>query len=168
MRIFTRNGVLILVMLWTIGCVDRSVVPREKEKEVSVCEIAQILNTCPSWSDFDGENVEVTTRIIDCLERLSPYDLDSLREAVEQYLTRTKDSNGRSPMKVACRLYVLNRFLFNVPNTFPEDCWTYSGWVGVPRQDGQVDLMWPLSFDREYNIRLTGRFRGYSGSPYQR
>jgi hypothetical protein len=64
------------------------------------------------------------------------------------------------------RLYVLSRYIFNVPERAKFDSPTFGGWMGVPHNSEEINLLWPLSYDQQGNLALTGQFGGYMGDDY--
>lgn len=65
------------------------------------------------------------------------------------------------------RLLILNKFLFKLPEWLPEhSCPRFGGWLNIPERDGQINILWPFSRDKNGNMMLTHRFSGYLGEAY--
>lgn len=125
------------------------------------------LERMPPWSRITATNSDPDSRvkILSELEVVNRQDTQDLRQAVNLYWTREVISKPSDELEAASRLFVLNRYVFNVPEWIPQGSKGYGVWKGVPVQDGNINLMWPLSL-REGHIDLLGNYAGYWGPPY--
>jgi len=96
------------------------------------------------------------------LDALSRYDTPSLREAFAEYLSESTDQMAHEQ-----QLFLANRYLFNVPEWVNEErSLGFGGWLGIPREDKRVNLLWPLHRDSSGRLQLLGRSIGYLGPPF--
>ena len=65
------------------------------------------------------------------------------------------------------RVFLLNRYLFQVPEISPIDGHLFGGWAGTPVENGMVNRLWPFSYDGQNRLQLVGEFEGYYGPPYR-
>ena len=133
--------------------------------EQLVREVIKLLDDCPAWSDLIDDDRLTQKAILECYSKISKYDLTIIRMSIVKYFNDKRRANSYS---VACmsRLYILNRYIFNVPTSALLDRRTFGGWGGVPWNGHEINWLWPLSFDSKGNIELTGRFKGYNGHDY--
>jgi hypothetical protein len=130
-----------------------------------VDEICRTLDDCIPWSQINANDVNSRNKVMDCMEKLSGYDLDILQKAVEKYVLNKEKLNSYDEDSMS-RLYVLNRYIFNVPAKKTEGIPGFWGLFGDANNSGGVDGLWPLSFDDKGHLALTGTFGGYLGEPF--
>jgi len=167
------------------GCSDDasrvpSTAPTTESDEHEVAQIVALLRSMPDWTGLPlfEERQEERNQIEAIMYKMGRYDLDTIRAAVEKY-DRESNATGAARIAAEGRLFVLNRFLFNLPRTVRLDsphsrnfggCWFGELVVakpGSPEASDQLVLRWPWSEDQAGNWRLTGRCMGFSGPPYQ-
>lgn len=120
--------------------------------------VATILESSPAWSQADADR----TKILACLQRLSDYESPFLRAGMKKVVAgriSKKEYDGATMSK----LFVLNRFLFAVPEKEKFAGPFFGGFQGVPYDQHEMNVMWPLSHAKDGQVQLTGRFSGYSG-----
>lgn len=164
--------VLSLASCFGVETKERKVPPSESNTKgkaltgkPAIEDIANLLEASPAWSNILANDNQSQKIVIEYLERISQYDLAIIRVAIEQYINHkmATKSYGVSSMS---RLYVLNRYLFDLPTDYPFDRSTFGGWIGVPEGNGRINLLWPFSYDSQGQLVLTGRFGGYNGHDY--
>jgi hypothetical protein len=123
--------------------------------------ILNMFERCPLWLElrrtqpydfysYSGEDERKAVEIVRTMSELSQYSTDVLREAVRRWISEA------SPDNIDLRnskVYVLNRYLFDVPRhgkTIPQ-------YPSDPPGRSSISPMWPLDLDKEGNIVLTGR-----------
>jgi hypothetical protein len=127
--------------------------------------VVKILEQMPDWTTFSLNKTHARERaaIEEGVRRVANYDLDTIRTAMAIY--DTADAPGAMG-----KLFVLNRYLFNlpeeVPTRSPHSQAFGGGWLGQPAKEDAVSLRWPWSIDAEGTWRLTGQFGGFMGPPY--
>jgi hypothetical protein len=129
-----------------------------------ISEVVARLDAMPSWYAVDPNTPETRTAIKNKCEAIRVhYSHSIIREAIVRVL-RTADPTTETAM--ASKVFVLNRFLFEVPED--ADAATirhFGGWVGVPVKNGRVDMLWPWCQDSN-GLELKGSFQGYFGEGY--
>jgi hypothetical protein len=88
-----------------------------------------------------------------------------LRVGIGKFVTNCRAEKNYDAGNLS-KLFVLNRPLIAVP---PRENFSgpfFGGWEGVPQDNQEMNMMWPLSLEKDGNLRLTGVFSGYSGRPY--
>ena len=103
--------------------------------------------------------------ILDSCEKISRYKLGVIRKAIEKY-QKDLSLSGSYNVDSMSGLYVLNRYLFNVPDNAPLGNGTFGGWGGVPETDKGINWLWPLSIDADNHFDIIGTYHGYGGQPY--
>ena len=90
-----------------------------------------------------------------------------LRKAIERFIGERRCANKYSVDDMS-KLFVLNRSIFKVPSQskLPEARF-FGGWIGVPRGEKGVDLLWPLTIRSGGKLELIGDFGGYYGDDFQ-
>jgi hypothetical protein len=129
--------------------------------------VMKAIAECPSWPYSDEEiTPHLQQELRGCARRLSAYDLDLLRLAFSQYADVDSD-----------KLYVLARYLFDVPSGTHDDVPMFASFAGSRRglrgnleppavsYQGYVPL-WPLGFNMNGDLVLLEQQGLYSGPPY--
>jgi hypothetical protein len=133
-------------------------------RDTKVSRIANELAKLPAWSQLDIDDKSDVETLLKSLVQFEQIDEPILRESISAFLKglpRSYDTNELS------KVYVLNRYYFNVPSEAPAtDAKFFGGWAGVPINEEHVNLCWPLEFDSESKPRVIGYFRGYFGDVY--
>src|SRR5690348_14361681 len=80
-------------------------------RESAAARALSDLKRCPAWFSTKPDDAEGRARILTCLERLSKCETPVLREAVRRYVAQEREFGPDAWSKV----YVLNRYIFNVP-----------------------------------------------------
>jgi hypothetical protein len=126
-------------------------------------KIISQIHSCPSWSDIErGGIMKVESRLMDSLAKVSENDIAMIREAI-----RILFSNPQQDTAMWAKVFILNRYLFQVPEESPIDDKLFGGWAGVQVNNGKVNRLWPLSHEVEGRLRIVGEFEGYFGNGYQ-
>ena len=131
----------------------------------TVNSVVKMIGACPAWSDLRASDILSRKASLACLERISHNDPDVIRKSMERYISNKRRRNAYDVSSMS-RLYVLNRYVFNVPEKAKFDRPTFGGWMGVPHNSEEINLLWPLSYDQEGKLALTGQFGGYLGDDY--
>lgn len=140
---------------------------RRKEKEVK--EIVMLLEQCPDWQTVGADDARTRKQIMACVEKISQYPLESIREAMEEYITEL-DESGEPSIRVG-KLCVVNKYVFNVPQGVPRGAGRlFGGWLTadmVSNADREYDdMLWPLSVGPVGDLVLSGVPLAYNGPPY--
>jgi len=120
------------------------------------------IKSCPAWTDYDENDVKKKEdQIFQSLNKIAENDIGQIRESVRSLLA-VKDQDT----SIDAQIFLLNRFLFQVPERSAIDGRLFGGWVGPTIHDGMLNRLWPFSYDSHNNLRLTGSFQGYFGPRY--
>ena len=136
-----------------------------QQVEPSPSTVAREIESCFPWSELRESDDEARKQIMTCFGKIASYDLVMIRLAIEKYVS-TKRSQKAFNVAAMSRLYVLNRYLFNVPEKARFEKGTFGGWMGVPADSESINLLWPFTIDEAGTLTLTGQFHGYMGDDY--
>ena len=132
------------------------------QRESSSEALAKKIQACPAWSEEDIKKMEVKIKIQSCLTEIAEHDITLIREALSKLLSDDDVSTA-----TLSRVFLLNRFLFEVPESSSLDYKIFGGWVGIPIDAGKINRLWPISRDAKGNLIIVGEFGGYFGHRYQ-
>jgi hypothetical protein len=123
------------------------------------------------FGDRDPSEAEIEAQIESIAHLISTYDVRQIRAGFSIYMKRHGKRGDPEGFSTDTKLFVLTKYLFNLPEILPRDAWRGRGfegiWVGLPRSDKGVSIRWPWSEDVNGEWHLTGRFLGYFGPPYE-
>src|SRR5262249_55725407 len=124
--------------------------------------VSQILD-CPVWNEYDENDLKKKeSQIMKCLAKVADNDIVLIRSAVDLVFKKhDRDSS------VDAQVFLLNWYLFQVPEKSPIEDVLFGGWVGREVSQGKVNRLWPFSYDIQGGLRLTGSFQGYFGNGYR-
>lgn len=162
---------LLFYVAFVLLCADRMIMGQSSnkidrgnhEKEYSDIDIisSQILS-CPPWDEIEkGYIKKVESKILKDLSIIAENDIDKIRQALV-YLFKKYPRNTA----LWSRVFLLNRYIFLVPEQSPVDDKLFGGWVGTPVKNDMVNRLWPFSYDSQGKLMLVGEFEGYLGPPY--
>lgn len=124
------------------------------------------LGSMPAWSEIGSSNV-ARRAIEQTMAKLEQSGLETLRAAVKLYVDWADEQPGGPSVAEMSRLFVLNRYIFNVPESAPlGSVRLFGGWRGVTTKPGILNPLWPWKIVQGKK-RLRGQFLGYSGDVYQ-
>lgn len=131
-------------------------------------KVLMLIQSCPDWGSVPKDDLASRQKILASLREIAGYDVTVIRKAYQKYIYNAKQKNLDDFSNLG-RLYVLNRYLFNVPNLVPsEKIISFGGRIyGDPSFDLKTSWLWPLSFDASNNLLLTGTFSLYLGTTYR-
>ncbi|MDX2033499.1 MAG: hypothetical protein SF339_22675 [Blastocatellia bacterium] len=165
-RKFVKFGVFIILAAQGSGLLLGQELRASSNDKISmdgdVQKIASQIASCPAWDRIESENVAVRKKIEKCLEAISRNDIVLIRQAIALLFEK-------NPLDSALwsRVFLLNRYLFAVPEKSPIDGSLFGGWAGVIVENGRVNRLWPFSIDAQNKITLIGDFEGYYGDAYK-
>lgn len=166
---------------------------QNNQEERAINRVFELLEACSSWGDIVTASKEDKDRAMSYLTRISSQDPLIVRQAIKKYLginskeshsiennslsvkealDRYKSSEGiasynlSQPSPDVSRIFLLNRFMFNVPSEVMMPVPVFGGWEGVPHRDGKINLLWPFSIAADGSIELTGKPIMYVGQRY--
>ncbi len=150
---------------------EASVRSADEKIDEKVGEVVRILTDMPDWSALGVSDEYAVERrqIEEAVRRIAAYDLDTIRAAEQLY-------RSSPPMWLggAAKLFVLNKFIFSLPQTVRRASphfRLFGGWMGGPisgdpydpRDTDEMDMRWPWEADASGEWRLVGRFSGFMG-----
>ena len=138
----------------------------DQPNQASADTVAREIELCPPWDELNKGDDATRGQIMKCLEQIANYDLAVIRQAMEKYMS-IKRSQKALDVTAMSRLYVLNRYVFNVPEKASFERSTFGGWMGVPHDSQWINLLWPFSVDEKGKLTLTGQPSGYLGDEYK-
>ena len=135
-----------------------------KPKEIQT--IVNLLSQCPEWNGQTVSNSQTNAQVMEQLAKISKFNLIQIREAIEYYAEESKkfDFSYRERMG---SVFLLNRYLFNIPPGLQKYKKYFWGVTGAPSNDGEVDWLWPFTKDSKGALLLTGFPIFFRGTEYQ-
>jgi hypothetical protein len=124
--------------------------------------IIVLIRTCPDWAEVEPGDQISKDQILGSLINISNYDWRLIRRAIVKLI-----NDHPSDTSLWNRFFLLNRFLFDVPEKREHNNQLFGGLAGVPIENGVINWLWPFSYDANGDIQLAGEFEGYSRDPYQ-
>ncbi|MGC4043614.1 MAG: hypothetical protein QM758_07390 [Armatimonas sp.] len=140
----------------------------------NVLEIVHIIERCPSWADaaFHIRRDDAKKKqILNNLLAISKYPITDIEKAIIEYIKK-KDLPGGGNLSnysvsEMAKIFILNRYLFNVPETIPmKKHNNFLGFYGMPYNDQTIGLMWPLGFDKKGDLIILDAACFYNGPRY--
>jgi len=131
-------------------------------------DVLLLIEAIPPWSEI-GHEAAAKSRLqtVTILQRISKYDLETIREAEGQFISKQRTLPTGYDVAAMSKLYVLNKYLFALPEEARIDSARFfGGWLGVPHDSDDVNLLWPFSKSEPDRLSLTGTFGGYNGDDY--
>ena len=127
---------------------------------------AALLTAMPSWSEIGLGDRNARRAIERTAADIGRIDLGAVRSAIRSYLQRECLTDGGPGIGALSRIFVLNRYLFDVPARVPlGKIRIFGGWHGNRSGRAAISPLWPWKTARG-QPRLAGTFKGYSGPPY--
>ncbi len=134
--------------------------------EPRVSSVVEHINRCPPWASLKREDSNQVQNLLRCLSDLSREETVVLRDGVRLFVDSKRNTSAYTVDEMS-KLFLLNRYLFDVPARFKtEGPPTFGGWLGIPSGENWIDLLWPLGIANDGNLMLRDYFRGYSGPDF--
>ena len=132
-----------------------------------VADAVAIIKRCPPFTLIQEDDRHEQQELLKCLAELHTYETAVLRKAVEQFITEDRDAFVS--VDDMSKLFVLNRYIFNIPATAKgKEVRPFGGWV-LPYDDGkgEMDLLWPFRIVENDQLELVGFGVGYMGETFR-
>src|ERR1700722_10818058 len=132
-------------------------------KDPEVIEAVTVMSDCPIGTQLTDLRRQARERqkITACLRKLTHYRTSVLRAAELEYEGVLRARSPYSSPGDLSVLYLVNRYIFNVPDVSPRsEARFFGGWEGVPVTDNEVNLLWPLAVGKSGDLELSGAFGG--------
>lgn len=167
--VFIRNKIflcLAIMQIWNISCLTINPIDHEKSKD-SIKEVILLIEDCPAWSDISSGDKDSFQRIYMNFEKISKSDIEVTREAIKLFI-RDRQRAKKYYVKDMSQVFLLNRYLLNVPSAMvsQKTVARYGGWVGIPIDSENINLLWPFSLNRDGSLQIVGKYNGYIGDDY--
>jgi len=150
-----RLILLPIVFLALAGCAQGSQQPAFKiqipDSDVSVTSeediraIVDRLNQAPTWADARPGSAR-SRRLMDAVKFVTAHDIGQIRIALNRYVATEYTGTDTC----SSRIFILNRYLFAVPET--EDArnrWGFGIWDVAPIVDDTWSPLWPLAWNAD-------------------
>ena len=131
--------------------------------------ILEAIARCPPWTRVTEEDGDANAKqeLFMCLDQLAREETPVLRQAFKRYI-KTRQAENNYSLDESSKLFVINRFLFNVPPSLGiEKAHFCGGWIGRPSRNEQIDTLWPWKLGVSGKLELVGIYHGYIGEEYQ-
>jgi hypothetical protein len=143
-----------------------SSVMKQKEED-HVLNIVRQIREFPEWTRLGEVDTLVRKDFLERTDAIAQEETAILRKAVEKFVSELRSEHNYSVGQMS-KLFVLNRYIFNVPERSDRGkARFFGGWSGVPMSDRDVDLLWPLKISTTGELSLVGSFHGYFGESFQ-
>lgn len=161
---------VVTMLLWSGGL--RSALhaqPAEKglsliQSSNQVAEVVRRIASCPDWTRMSKLDQGAGQQLIQCLEMISSNETPVLRAAFDQ-LVRHSAGERATSMKGPAKLFLLNRYIFEVPGHVDrKEARSFGGWV-QPESE-RANFLWPFRRQANSKLELIDTFHGYFGEEY--
>jgi hypothetical protein len=144
--------------------------PEEKKENTKtpspVKNVLKSLRSMPAWSELRADDRQGRQALEHIVQSLVKTKLDVIRSGMELYIQLSREAPGQFDIPEMSRLFVLNRFLFDVPAEAPlGSIRLFGGWDGIVVRPGVISPLWPWRVVRGRK-QLVGVFSGYAGDEY--
>lgn len=128
--------------------------------------ILRLLQKSPSWAKQPAPTEQDLVEIIENLEAISKYPTKDIVNAVRIF-EENMNASDMGYVERAAKIFLLNRYIFNVPQQVKKrETRFFGGWFGVPQNGDEIDMMWPLASTPDGKVKIVGEYRGYGGDAY--
>lgn len=131
-----------------------------------VIGLIRLISEMPSWCDLPVDDTTDRKQILNTMQKIGEAPTQSVRQAMSAYVEEVKHTEEGYDVSAMSRLYLLNRFLFNVPFWAEPDRPGFGSFFGIPTEGNAVNELWPLSIGVDKQLILDGEFAGYFGESY--
>ena len=158
------------IVVCLLGCSGSPGFKQRDEPDMQVDQrIAHVIDEierCPAWTKIDTNELE-RHKVIRCLDIIDSEETLVLRKAILELLARWR-ANDRYSVDNASKIFVMNRYLFKVPSKSRiDEARFFGGWIGVPHDEKEVNVLWPFTVAKDGTLDLVGQFGGYNGDDFQ-
>ena len=142
--------------------------PSKSATNTSISRIVTALKQCPALTSIGPDDTTTKKKLLKCLDEMATQETPILRKAIEEFIAECRRANNYSVDEMS-KLWVLNRYIFDVPaKSKLQDARFFGGFLGVPHDEKDVNLLWPLGTTLNGKLALVGVYRGgYMGDDFQ-
>lgn len=130
-------------------------------------EIKDILNGMHPWARIEKGDDELTKDIVADLNKICQYPVQEIRNAIQSFVDDCQKSDEGYTTDQMSKLYVLNRYLFELPVFEDLNEPRFAAIRGIPVENHSLNVLWPLEIGKNGELELSGIFKGYYGESYQ-
>lgn len=112
----------LVLLIFTPENSETSYAHQDKE---SIKNIFEILQSCPAWVNTSSEDREIRQHILEQMKKISHYDIQDIRDALIIYVTSVYSKTSDIHADLG-KIYVLNRYVFDVPTSPLRACFRSS------------------------------------------
>jgi hypothetical protein len=130
-------------------------------------DVAVLIAAMPAWADVRPRDAAGLAAVQAAVQALAALSAQQVLAGAQAYAQSFEEA-GAAPYGVSAmsRLFVLNRWLFDLPASVPAGQAGYGGFLGKPVVNGQLQLRWPWAAGADGRLELTGYFAGYAGESF--
>jgi hypothetical protein len=137
--------------------------PTDQPKRRS--KVETLLDSMPAWTNLAVGDRRRRREVARIAGEIAQQRTAVIRTGIERYVERHTSPATGVDLDALSRVYVLNRYLFEVPESAESgEGLRFGGWI-VPELETGADLLWPWSRSRRQLV-LDGVFEGYLGHEY--
>jgi hypothetical protein len=129
-------------------------------------EIKNILINMYPWARVEEDGEELKELILHDLKKISEYSIQEIRDGVKAYIDKCINSKFGFDTDDMSKLYLLNRFLFDLPEYVNINEPRFAAFRGIPVKNDEINILWPFEKNEKNEFQITGMFKGYSGESY--
>lgn len=130
-------------------------------------EVADQLEALAPWSEVPAGDESGLRAIEEAVAPFAAFPADAVIGGVAEFVGRRESSDAGFDVAAMSKPFVVNRFVFAVPDRVPVAARQgFGSFAGVPVIGDVVDELWPWHLDEDGALRLRGHFRGYVGETY--
>jgi hypothetical protein len=128
--------------------------------------VEALLDETPAWAGVEAGDAEALAEIERRMRRLDTFSPEDVEAGARRYVASRSAGGDAFDVDAMSKVYVLARYLFDVPDAVPGGRPRFASFIGVPVREGVVDELWPWEAGPDGEPDLTGYFRGYAGETY--
>jgi hypothetical protein len=129
-------------------------------------EIKDVLVKMYPWARLEQNEMDLKKMILIDLKKISKYSIQEIRSGVKSFIDECINSKEGYNTDQMSKLYVLNRYLFNLPEYVDINEPRFAAIRGIPVKNDKINLLWPLEKIGKNELQITGIFKGYSGESF--
>jgi len=136
---------------------------------VTIAEVRAVaakLHEIVAWADIYVGDFGKLALMELAVKDLCRSDADVVVAGMRCFIEECCEAEGGFRVSAMSKLFVVNRYLFDVPEFTPLNQRRFGAFAGVPVHGDLVNELWPWQVDARGEIRLIGFFRGYVGETY--
>jgi len=130
-------------------------------------EIKSILVNMYPWARLESTEVGLKILILNDFTKILEYPIKVIPRGIKIYMYECNSSKDGYNTDDMSKLYILNRYLFDLPEYVDINEPRFAAIRGIPVDKDKVNLLWPFEKTQNKELKITGIFKGYSGESLQ-